>query len=235
MLVLAACSGPTKTTRPPEPPAPDARVPTPAELALEAHRERLLDHRGVVDVRVDGDALVVDVCAPEITPDLTGIAVPATALPGAWPETARGEPCGCSERGVYHDDGALIARDCNACTCHAGAIDACTSLDCRMHPAERIGFTRNSAELDDAARALLDAFALGLLDHPTAQLLIRGHADPREVSVAKLSKKRAATVRGHLLKAGVPKAQLAIEGKGADASLGGAAEADRRVDLEVTE
>lgn len=235
LLALVACSGSSKVTEVPGPPAPDAAPPTPAELAVADHRDRLLDQRGVVDVRVDdtGVGVIVDVCAAEVAVDLTGLDVPAIALPGDWRETARGAPCGCGAHDVYHDHGAQLADDCNTCTCGAG-LWSCTDRTCPIVIAERVQFTRNAALLDRAARATLDPIAQRILARPDAKVTIRGHADAKEVSVAKLSKKRAVTVRAYLLDAGVPKAQLLpIEGAGSDEPLGGPAEADRRVEFVV--
>ncbi len=235
LLALVACSGPSKVTEVPGPPAPDAAPPTPAELAVADHRDRLFDQRGVVDVRVDdtGVGVIVDVCAAEVAVDLTGLDVPAIALPGDWRETARGQPCGCGDAGIYHDDGAQLVHDCNACTCDAGRL-SCTERTCPIVIAERVQFTRNAALLDRAARTTLDPIARRILARPDAKVTIRGHADAKEVSVAKLSKKRAVTVRAYLIDAGVPKAQiLPVDAAGADEPLGGPAEADRRVEFVV--
>ena len=240
LLLLAACSAPPKkiAAEPSSPPDAAPPPPTAAELARDANFDRLLDQRGVVNVRVDGDGLIVDLCAAEAIGgvDITGIDVPVTLIPGDWPETVRGEPCGCVDEGVYYEDGERIAVDCNTCTCSNRQRGACTLLSCKIEILDKVFFTRNAALIGKNAKLILDAIAKVLIEHAEAKVVIRGHADANEISVAKLSKKRANAVRTYLIEAGVPKAQLLpIDAVGSAEPLGQGTEADRNVEFVVAD
>lgn len=236
LMLWCACSGPSKPVdEPTVVVGPDARTLTAAERALADHRDRLLDQPGVVDVRLDGDGLIVDLCAPEVPLDLTGVDVPVTPIAGDFHETARGESCGCSTGGAYAPPGTSYPADCNTCTCQGGQF-LCTLLACRIEIVQRVYFTRNAAVLSKQARPLLDEIAAVLGEHPELRVTVRGHADAKEISVDKLSKKRARAVRDYLIAAGVAKAQLLpIEAVGDDAPTGGGADADRFVEFVIAD
>lgn len=251
-IILLGCScrpAPTPAPPPPRPgppqPAasspPPGSAPSPAELALLEHGDRLRGARGVVDVRVapGRDHLVVELCAAEAGAGLAVTSVPVPieteiAPPGS--ATSRGDACGCGQDGVYYDDGAWMPSDCNECRCENGHAGACTLVACEVAILDKIYFAHGDAEVATAAAPVIAGIAGALQDHPRLRLRIIGHAAKNERHGDPLSARRAAAVRDALVAAGIAADRLEVTsvGTGRPASASDD-EANRRVEFEVVE
>jgi len=79
-----------------------------------------------------------------------------------------------------------------------------------------ISFDINRADIKPNFKAVLDTFAKGLVDNPTATVTIIGHTDSSGTDAINnpLSVNRAASVRDYLVTKGVASSRIAIDGRG---------------------
>jgi outer membrane protein OmpA-like peptidoglycan-associated protein len=79
-----------------------------------------------------------------------------------------------------------------------------------------ISFDVSRADIKPNFRAVLDAFANGLVNNPTATITIIGHTDSSGTDAINnpLSLNRAASVRDYLVAKGVASSRIAVEGRG---------------------
>jgi outer membrane protein OmpA-like peptidoglycan-associated protein len=79
-----------------------------------------------------------------------------------------------------------------------------------------ISFDVNRADIKPNFSAVLDAFANGLINNPSATVTIIGHTDSSGTDAINnpLSLNRAASVRDYLVKKGVASGRFTIEGRG---------------------
>ncbi|HEX7095117.1 MAG TPA: OmpA family protein, partial [Acidimicrobiales bacterium] len=99
-------------------------------------------------------------------------------------------------------------------------------------------FDHDSPDLTADAQAILDQYAVFLLEHPTLAVEVGGHTDSSGDATynLNLSQNRAQTVADYLIAAGVPSAQLNVVGYGetrliADDGTTAGQELNRRVEL----
>lgn len=240
VLATASCS----SAAPPAPAPPVVRdaapappsdaAPTAAALALRAARAELRARPGVVDVKLDGDELVVEVCRAEAFADDGSRGVPVAVAVVEAATDARGEPCGCANAGAYVAVGASYAADCNTCHCGPRGVAMCTLMSCDVAIHDKAYFARGSTTLRPQDEAVLRAVVDVLKGRPDLTLIVVGHAHTKERRPDQLAQRRAEVVRAFLLASGAPAAQVgAAIGRGATEPLGGEAALDRRVAFEL--
>jgi outer membrane protein OmpA-like peptidoglycan-associated protein len=107
---------------------------------------------------------------------------------------------------------------------------------------EGVTFATGRADLTPAARAVLDRVAGSLIGNPTVTVEVAGHTDNTGTRATnlRLSQERANSVRGYLIRMGVPAEQVRARGYGPDqpvadnATAAGRAQ-NRRVELKRTD
>ena len=102
-------------------------------------------------------------------------------------------------------------------------IEACAAREGVRHlrgiDARPVIFDANSAALDDAARAALQANLEILAREPELPVLVEGHCDGGEASPERLSAARAEAVARHLVALGLPEGRLSSSGLSASVPL----------------
>ncbi|MDQ6950919.1 MAG: peptidoglycan-associated lipoprotein Pal [Mariprofundales bacterium] len=118
---------------------------------------------------------------------------------------------GCAKKNVVNADGS------NKPIVHAGqqmpstnGVAGANNMDAVRPSTNVIYFAFNSSAIDAAGRAVLDAHAAWLRNHPTMAITIEGNCDQRgsrEYNLA-LGQERANAVRGHLTAQGIASSRV---------------------------
>ncbi|MBN9160405.1 MAG: hypothetical protein BGO98_12940 [Myxococcales bacterium 68-20] len=111
----------------------------------------------------------------------------------------------------------------------ARVVPSATEAATSCAPIE-LAFAPSSTALDAHAGTVVATLAEWLLAHPSADLVVEGHADARGRQDINLwmSHARASTVASELVKAGVTRTRIVVRGFGAYQPVAGASETDGR-------
>ena len=156
-------------------------------------------------VQVGTPATITCRCSsPDNTPDY-----PVSASIGNWSATG-GRISGSGNSATLDTTGASAGPITATATCTDSrglSSRATASVNVEVPPAppqasklNEIGFARNSARVDNTAKAILDDVALRLQREADARAVIVGYAEPTELKSTTLAAERAANAKAYLSK-----------------------------------